>query len=200
VRDTASTGLRDLDQHMLYVPGGRGVLHVRSAVAPASLAASIEMTIHRLDPDVPVFNVRTVDEQIERSLGGERTFAMLSSTFAVLALVLSAVGLYGVIANAVSRRTKELGIRLALGARPRRIVALVLGEAGLLVALGGAIGFAGALFTSHAIRHLLFGVQPGDWKSLAAASAVLICVAGFAAWVPAHRASRVDPMIALRSE
>lgn len=200
VKDSASTGLRDLDQHMLYVPGGRGVLHVRSAVPPASLAASIQAAVHRLDPDVPVFNVRTIDEQIDRSMRSERTFAMLSSTFGVLALVLSAVGLYGVIASAVSRRTKELGVRLALGAEPRRIVRLVLGEASFLVALGAVVGLPCALFTGRAIRGLLFGAQSGDWKTAAAALGVLMIVAGFSAWVPARRASQVHPMVALRSE
>jgi predicted permease len=200
VKDSASTGLRDLDQHMLYVPGGRGVLHVRSAVPPASVAASIQAAVHRLDPDVPVFNVRTIGEQIDRSMRGERTFAMLSSTFGVLALALSAVGLYGVIASAVSRRTKELGILLALGAEPRRIVRLVLREASLLVALGAVAGLPCALFTGRAIRSLLFGVPSGDWKTVATALGVLMIVAGFSAWVPARRASRVHPMVALRSE
>jgi predicted permease len=200
VKDSASIGLRDLDQHMLYVPRGQGVLHVRSAAAPASLRASIEAAVHRLDPNVPVFDVRTIDEQIDRSMRTERTFAMLSSTFGILALVLSAVGLYGVIANAVSRRTKELGIRLALGAAPRRILRLVLGEAGLLVALGAAGGLPCAWLTGRAIGSLLFDIQPGDWKSVAAALGVLMTVAAFAAWIPARRASRVDPMVALRSE
>jgi predicted permease len=200
VKDSASIGLRDLDQHMLYVPRGQGVLHVRSAAAPASLKASIEAAVHRLDPNVPVFNVRTIDEQIDRSMRTERTFAMLSSTFGILALVLSAVGLYGVMANAVSRRRKELGIRLALGAEPRRILRLVLGEAGFLIALGAVVGLPGALLTGRSIRSLLFDVQSGDWKSVAAALGVLMTVAAFAAWLPARRASRVDPMVALRSE
>ena len=117
---------------------------------------------------MPVFSVRTIDEQIDRSIRTERTFAMLSSTFGVLALVLAAVGLYGVMANAVSRRTKELGVRLALGAEPHRILRLVLGEAGLLVALGAVVGLPCALLTGRAIRSLLFGVQPGDWNSVAA--------------------------------
>ncbi len=200
VKDSASIGLRDLDQHMLYVPHGQGVLHVRSATPPASLIASIEAAVRRLDPNVPVFNVRTIDEQIDRAMRTERTFAMLSSTFGVLALVLSAVGLYGVIANAVSRRRKELGIRLALGAEPRRILRLVLGEAGLLVALGAAVGLPCALLTGRAIRSLLFGVQSGDWKSVAAALGVLIVIAALSAWIPARRASRIDPMVALRAE
>ena len=200
VKDSASTGLRDLDQHMLYVPGGHGVLHVRSAVPPASLTVSIQAAVLRLDPQIPVFSVRTIGEQVDRSMRSERTFAMLSSTFGVLALVLSAVGLYGVIASAVSRRTKELGVRLALGADPRRIVRLVLGDAGLLVALGAVAGLPCAFLTGRAIRSLLFGVQSGDWKSVAAALGVLMMVAGFSAWVPARRASQVDPLVALRSE
>lgn len=200
VKDSASTGLRDLDQHMLYVPGGRGVLHVRAAVPPAGLAASIRAAVHRLDPDVPVFNVRTIGEQIDRSMRSERTFAMLSLTFGVLAVVLSAVGLYGVMANAVGRRTKELAIRLALGAGPRGIVRLVLGEAGVLVVLGVVAGLPLVFLTGRAIRSLLFGVQPGDWKSVAAALGVLMMVAGFSAWLPARRASRLDPMVTLRSE
>jgi putative ABC transport system permease protein len=200
VKDSASIGLRDLDQHMLYVPRGQGVLHVRSAMPPASLTASIEAAVRRLDPNVPVFNVRTIGQQIDRSIRTERTFAMLSSTFGILALVLSAVGLYGVIANAVSRRRKELGIRLALGAEPRRILRLVLGEAGLLVALGVALGLPCALLSGRAMRSLLFGIQSGEWKSVAAALGVLIAIAALSAWIPARRASRVDPMVALRAE
>jgi len=200
VKDSASTGLRDLDQQMIYRPGGRGVLHVRAAVPPASLTASILAAIRRADPDVPVFNVRTIDEQIGQSLRGERTFAMLSSTFGALALVLAAVGLYGVMAAAVSRRTKELGVRLALGAAPGGIVRLVLREAGWLVALGAAAGVPCGLLTARAIRTLLFGVPPADWKSLATALVVLIAVAGVAAWIPARRASLLDPLIALRSD
>jgi hypothetical protein len=111
VKDSANAGLRDLDQQMIYVPGGDGVLHVRAAIPPAILRTSIEEAVHRLDPDAPVFNVRTIEQQLERFTLRERTFAMLSSMFGLLALVLAAIGLYGVVANTVSRRTKELGIR-----------------------------------------------------------------------------------------
>jgi predicted permease len=200
VKDSASIGLRDLDQHMLYVPRGQGVLHVRSARPPASLTAAIQEAVRRLDPNVPVFDVRTIGQQIDRSMRTERTLAMLSSTFGILALVLSAVGLYGVIANAVSRRRKELGIRLALGAAPRRILRLVLGEAGLLVALGAAVGLPCALLSGRAIRSLTFGVQSGAWTSVATALGVLVAVAALSAWIPARRASRLDPMTALRAE
>jgi predicted lysophospholipase L1 biosynthesis ABC-type transport system permease subunit len=200
VKDSASTGLRDLDQQMMYVPGGRGVLHVRASVPPASLSAAVEAAVRRIDPDVPVFNVRTIEQQLDRFLGREVTFARLASTFGLLALVLSAVGLYGVIAHAVSRRTRELGIRLALGAAPRGIVALVLREAGLLLALGIAAGIPCAYAVGRAIGSLLYEVEPGDWTSLAGAVIVLSSVAAAAAWVPARRASRVDPLAALRSE
>jgi ABC-type antimicrobial peptide transport system permease subunit len=192
---------------MMYVPGGDGVLflrdavlHVRTAVAPESLRPAIEAAVHQLDPDVPVFNVRTIEQQIERFTVQERTFAVLSSLFGLLALVLCAVGLYGVIANAVSRRTKELGIRLALGAGRQRIVRLVLREAGLLAALGVAAGIPCALLIGRGIRSLPFGVQHGDLRGITAAAAVLLAVALLAAWLPARRAARVDPMIALRAE
>jgi predicted permease len=206
-RDSASIGLRDLDQHMLYVPGGDGVLflrdavlHVRTAVPPASLQPAIEAAVHRLDPDVPVFNVRTIDQQIERSMVRERTFALLSSTFALVAVVLCAVGLYGIIANAVSRRTKELGVRLALGAEPRRIFRLVLREAGLLALLGVAGGVPCALLLGRGIHSLLFGVEQGDLRSVTVAVALLLTVAVVAAWLPARRAACVDPLVALRAE
>ena len=200
VDNSASIGLRNLDQHMLYVPGGRGVLHVRSAMPPATLIASVRATVQRLDPQVPVFDVRTISEQIDLAIGREQTFALLSLTFGVLALVLSSVGLFGVMANTVNRRTKELGIRLALGAVPSLLIRSVLREAAVLVACGALIGLPSAWLMARTIRGLFFGVGVNDWQSLAIPVAVLGAVAAVAAWVPALRASRVDPLIALRSE
>jgi predicted permease len=206
-RDSAAMGLRDLDQHMMYVLGGDGVLflrdgvlHVRTVVSPAVLQPLIEAAVHRIDPDVPVFGVRTIDQQIEKLMLRERTFAMLASTFGLLAVVLCAVGVYGVVANAVSRRTRELGIRLALGAAPRRIFRSVLQEAGVLGLLGIATGVPCVFLISRTIRTLLFGVQPGDWRSVSAGVIALLIVAVTAAWLPARRASRIDPLTALRHE
>ena len=108
--------------------------------------------MHRLDADVPVFNVRTIEQQLERTLIREQTFARLSVAFALVALVLSAVGLYGVIANAVSRRTKEMGIRLALGAEPWRVVRMIVREAGMLIAIGIAIGVPSAFALGRVLR------------------------------------------------
>ncbi len=147
-----------------------------------------------------MFNVRTIDQQIERFMVRERTFAMLSSTFGLLAVLLCAVGLYGVISSAVSRRTKELGVRLALGAGPHRVIRLVLREAGLLALLGVTAGVPSALLIGRGIRSLLFGVQQDDWRSIGAAVALLLTVAVVAAWLPARRAARVDPLVALRAE
>jgi len=206
-RDSASLGLRDRDQHIMYVPGGDGVLfmrdavvHVRASVSPATLQPAVEAVVRRLDPDIPVVDVRTIDQQIDRFMIQERTFAVLSLTFGVVAIVLCAVGLYGVIANAVSRRTRELGIRLALGASPRGISSLILREAGGLAALGIAIGVPCALFLGRMIRTLLFGVQPGDWRSLTIAMVVLVLAAALGACTPARMAGRVDPLVALRAE
>jgi predicted permease len=205
-KDSATRGFREGPEPLMYVAleqggiGGNLVLYVRSAIPPASLGATIAGIVRRGHPDVPVGNVRTMDEQIDLTIGRERTFASLSSSFGLLALILSAIGVYGMLAYAVSRRTKELGIRLALGASPQRLVRMVLREAALLVVGGLAIGVPLASLLGGTIRSLLFGVQPGDWRSLSIAAIVLVSVAVLAAWLPARRAARVDPLIALRQE
>ena len=200
VRDSAAFSLRDLDQQMMYVPAAEGVLHIRAAVSPAVLRAAIEAAVQRIDADVPVFNLRTIESVLDRFLSRERTLAVLASTFGVAALVLVAVGLYGVVSNTVHRRTKEMGIRLALGAESGGITRLILRDAGILVLLGGLAGAPLVLAIGRVIRSLLFGLQPLDAPSLAAAIAILTIVAGGAAWLPARRAARVDPLVALRSE
>ncbi len=206
VKDSATRGFRQRPKPLMYVAleqagyGGALVLYVRSAVSPASLGSTIAGIVRRDHPDVPVGDVRTIDEQIDLTIGRERTFASLSSSFGLLALILSAIGVYGMLAYAVSRRTKELGIRLALGASPQRLVRMVLREAALLVVCGVAVGVPLASLLGGTIRSLLFGVQPGDWRSLFVAAMVLVSAAVLAAWLPARRAARVDPLNALRRE
>ncbi len=206
VKDSITSGFRAAPEPVLYVPldeqglNGDLVLYVRSTVPPASLAGTIEALIHRDDPQVPVKDVRTIEQHLDLSIGRERTFANLSSSFGLLALLLSAIGLYGMLAYAVSRRTKELGIRLALGATPPRLVGMVLRDAGLLIVLGLALGIPLAAGLSGTIRSLLYGVEPGDWRALSIAALVLVCVSLLAAWLPARRAAAVDPLIALRHE
>ena len=200
VQDSASIGLRDLDQHMMYVPGGMGVLSVRAAVPPATLRSAVEAAVHGIDADVPVFNVRTIEQQLDRALVREETFARLSATFALLALVLSAVGLYGVMSNAVSRRTKEMGIRLALGAAPHRVVRMIVKEAAVLIGIGIGVGVPSAFALGRSLDSLLFGVHAVDALVATVAVCALTTVAFAAAVIPARRAARVDPLIALRAD
>ena len=200
VRDSAAFSLRDLDQQMIYVPGWQGVLHIRTAMPLAAARSAIEDAVAAIDADVPVFNVRTIEQVLERFLIRERTLAVLASTFGLLALGLVAVGLYGVVSNTVTRRARELGIRLALGADAGRIVRLVLRDAALVIALGSLAGIPLVVALGRVIGSLLFGVRPVDPFTLGAVIGLLTVVAGFAAWLPARRAARVDPLIALRAE
>jgi ABC-type antimicrobial peptide transport system permease subunit len=205
VRDSAALGLRESREPVMYVPLGRTprgqlALHIRSSLPSATMARAIEETTRRIGADVPMFDVHTIEQEIDGVMGRERTFAQLTSVFGVLALLLCGVGLYGLMAYAVSRRMKELGIRIALGAVPQRVVRLVLREAVLLVAIGLAVGVSLASALAGTLEGMLFGVQPGDWRSVASAVFVLLMVAMLSAWLPARRAARVDPLIALRHD
>jgi predicted permease len=205
VRDSAALGLRSPDEPLMYVPLGRTprgqlAVHIRAAVPPTTLAAAIEGTVRRIAVDVPMYDVHSIDQEIDRLMNRERTFARLTSVFGALALLLSAVGVYGLMAYAVSRRVKELGIRIALGAAPHLVVRLVLRDAVLLVASGLALGILIASALAGTMERVLFGVQPGDWRSLAIAVLVLLVVTLLSAWLPARRAAGIDPLIALRHE
>jgi ABC-type antimicrobial peptide transport system permease subunit len=144
--------------------------------------------------------MRTEEEQIRKSLGSERLFAGLVSSFGAIAAFLAAIGLYGVMAYSVTRCTAEIGIRLALGAPRGRVQWLVLRESMAMVAAGLVIGVPAALALTGLVRTLLYGVAPNDPVSFAAAVAGMVAVAGAAAWLPARRAARVDPLVALRYE
>lgn len=181
-------------------PWRTATLTVRTAGDPHAFAEPIRKAILELDPDQPVSNVRSLEEVVARSVGDRRLTALLLGLFAGAALALAAVGLYGVIAYAVVQRTRELGIRVALGASRRHILTLVLAQGMVLVVIGLGVGLAGAFGLTPLLQTMLYEIKPADPLSFAAVSALLLLVALFASWLPARRAARVDPMVALRAE
>jgi ABC-type antimicrobial peptide transport system permease subunit len=170
---------------------------IRTAGEPMSLVASIREAVRQVDPNLPMLNVTTQIEQIEGRLVEERLFAQAYAVFGGLALVIAAIGLFGLMSYSVARRTNEIGIRMALGAQPESVRRMVLGESLTLVAVGVALGVATALAAGRLIASLLFGVAATDAPTIALAIGVMVTVATLAAYLPARRASRVDPMLAL---
>jgi predicted permease len=182
-----------------YTP--QGSLHVRSAADAASLAAAVRREIQQIDPTLSVFNIRTLEEQVSQSLAPLRINVIVLSAFGGLALLLAAIGLYGVASYSVAQRTREIGVRMALGARPFSVLTLVLGHGLLLVGLGVMAGLALALTLSAAVpQDLLPNVSVRDPWAFGGTSAVLAAVAVVASFIPARRATRIDPLVALRSE
>jgi predicted permease len=175
-------------------------LHVRTAGKPAAMTARIRQEIQSVDKDLVVYDVRTMTEQVNTTLTEERMFALLSTLFSALALGLACVGLYGIAAYAVTRRTNEIGIRMALGATRSNVLWLVLRETMALVAIGAAIGTLAALACARFVQTVLFGLAPNDPASVATAVVALVLVAALACFLPARRAMKVDPMVALRYE
>jgi len=173
---------------------------IRTRQNAASLAPALRKAVQSIDPDLPLMDVRTQREQIDATMQQERIFAALTAGFGVLALALACVGVYGVMAYSVARRTNEIGIRLALGALPQRVLAMVLGEASWLGLFGIGSGLAIALVLTRLVRSLLYGLQPQDLSSLAGAAMLLAFVSLAASWIPARRAAGVQPMEALRHE
>ena len=173
---------------------------VRAAASTAAVAKGIYAAVHALDPDLPVIDMRTQQEQIDNSLNPERLFAQLAGLFGALGLILACVGLYGIMAYNVGRRTGEIGIRIALGANRNGILWLVLKQSLSLVLAGLLGGCLLALATTRLIASLLYGVAPTSPVMLGASMLLLFLVAMLAAWIPARRAAKVDPMVALRYE
>jgi len=173
---------------------------LRTRGDPMKLAQTVREVVHEVAPNAPVTNLKTQAAQIEEMISQERTFAHLCTCFAVLALLITCVGLYGMTAYAVARRTSEIGIRMALGAGRRRIIRMMLRQAMVLAAVGLAIGMLAVWQTTHIVGSFLFGVKPQDPAAIGGAAGLLLAAAIFAAWGPARRAARVDPMVALRNE
>jgi len=162
--------------------------------------ATIRDQIHALLPDQPVAAVATMDQLHERSLSGARFTMLLLTIFACLALVLSAVGIYGVMAYAVTQQTREIGIRMALGARPKDVLALIVKHGAKLALAGVAIGITAGLGLTRLMASLLYGVGPTDLVTFGSVATGLILVALAACYIPARRAMHIDPMVALRHE
>jgi len=193
-------------QPFLQTQTGRGqmALYVRVAGASGAILPRIREALQNIDRDLPMFEVRTLAEELDAALIQERLIATLSSFFGILALLLASIGLYGLLAFAVVQRTAEMGIRMALGARRGDVVRMVMREALLLVVAGIVIGvpaaLAGARLASSQVSGLLFGLEATDPLTIALATLLLAVVAMAAGYLPARRASRVDPMVALRNE
>jgi len=173
---------------------------VRTQMKPEAITPLLRATVQKIDPNLPLLDIRTQQQQIDATMQQERMFASLTLGFGVLALALACVGIYGIMAYTVSQRTNEIGIRLALGAERSQVRGMVLRDTGQLALLGVTTGLAGALALGQLVKSMLYGLQPADPVSLLGASCLLLIVAMVAGWVPAMRASRVEPMEALRHE
>jgi len=182
------------------VPARFGELVVRSSLPTAALVPQLRAAALAVDAELPLYDVQTLDERIAHSLDARRTPMLMLGAFAGLALLLAAVGLYGVIAFLTARRTAELGVRMAVGASARDVLALVLGSGLRLCATGIAAGAAGAFVAGHLLRAELYDVDAADPAVFAGVAAVLVAAALLACWLPARRAMRIDPAIALRDE
>ena len=167
---------------------------------PTRIVPEAAAAIHALDPDLPIYNVRTMASRVGESLARRRFSTLLLTMFAGLALGLAAIGTYGVIAYLVSQSTRELGIRMALGATPRGILLMIVRQGAIMGALGITIGVAGALALTPLMQSLLFGVRPSDPLTYLGIAVLLAIVALAATVVPARRAATIDPMVSLRAE
>jgi predicted permease len=195
----------DVTQETYYlnygqVPTETVVLILRTSGPPAALSQPLREAIHNVDPDQPLFDIMTLDQRVQLSLTGRRVPMQLIGVFAALALVLAAIGIYGVLAFAVAQRTGEFGVRMAIGADSTRISRHVLGDGARLVGIGLGLGVVGAIALGFVLRSQLFGVGAIDLVSLVAVLAVLALTSLVACWLPAHRAARTAPLEALRYE
>jgi putative ABC transport system permease protein len=176
------------------------MVFVVRAKASEALTDSARRTIQEIDPQQPIADVRTMEEVLRDTFARQSLSALLVAAFSLASLLLAAVGIYGVLAYSVARRTREIGVRVALGAAPGRILRLVVGNGARMVMAGAAVGIAAALLLSGLMKGLLFGIGPRDPLSFVVAPAVLIGVALLAAYIPARRAAHISPVEALRNE
>ena len=207
VRDARHMSVRQEVPRFMYIPAaqrrehlGQLTLAVRTTANPGRLMPSVEREVRAQGPDMLITEVMTLQQQVDAALVQERLLSAVGGFFSVLALVLSAVGLYGLLAHVVGQRTREIGIRIALGADRGAVVWMILGRSVWLVGMGLAAGIPAALLAARPLARLLYGLEPTDPTTVAGGALVLIATALLASYLPARRASRIDPITALRSE
>jgi ABC-type antimicrobial peptide transport system permease subunit len=206
IGDVKDAGLDEATPAQLYLSYRQWPLHtmsvvMKTAVPPISVSEPARRAVYAVDPNMAVAGVRTLEEIVARSISQPRFYMTLLTLFAAVALVLAAVGIFGVLSYAVSQRTREIGIRMALGAQGRRVLGLVIREAMLLTAGGIAIGITSALLLSGPlVSAFLFSTSPHDAGTFASVAALFLAVALVASYIPARRATRVDPIVALRAQ
>jgi putative ABC transport system permease protein len=173
---------------------------LRTALPPAGLEQEIRRVVASVDPEVPTYELGTMSAAVDESVSQSRFYTLLLTGFATVALLLATLGVYGVVSYAVTQQTRDFGIRIALGAKTRDVMTLVLGRGASLILPGVGAGILSALFLTRTIRSLLFGVEPLDRPTLVLVCLVFTAVGALASWLPARRAARVDPIIAMRSD
>jgi putative ABC transport system permease protein len=189
----------------MFFPHGQSPSSVSTIVArtdddPLKSVAAVRNALRSLDKDQPLYNIKTVEQVVSESVGSQRFNVILLGVFAALALILAGIGLYGVMSYSVSQRTHEIGVRMALGARVSDVVWLVTRQGMTLAIAGLALGLAASFGLTRLMAKLLFGVSPTDPATFVVIALLLTAVALVACWIPARRATKVDPMIALRHE
>ena len=206
VGDAKYGSVREPKQPMVFFPMlqkpalASCVLHIQTGAGSTALARSIQREIQDVDNDAAISEIRTLPQVLRSQLREDRMFATLASFFALLALALGAVGIYGIVAYRVARRTAEIGVRMALGAQKSDVLWMIMRETLILLALGAAIGVPVALAAARLIKSQLFALGPSDPLTLACATAILFAAGAFASFLPAHRAASIEPVVALRSE
>jgi predicted permease len=205
-KDAKYSEVKDAVPALFFVPYKqvdrvRGItFYIRTAGDPQPLMTQVPRVMQELDPNLPVEELRTLEEQVEQNVFMDRFIGIMSTSFAVLATLLASIGLYGVLAYTVSQRTREIGLRMALGAAPARVRLMILRQVGVMTVIGGAIGLLMAVWIARSAEEILFEMKGRDPLVFVAATLTLAAVALAAGLIPAHRASKVDPMTALRYE
>jgi ABC-type antimicrobial peptide transport system permease subunit len=183
-----------------HYPVGAMAFVIRTTGDPSATMPLVREAVRQVDTNVPLMDMATQMEQIERRFAQERVFAQAYTLFGALALLVAAIGLFGLMSYSVTRRTMEIGVRMALGAQQRTVLRMVLRESLALVVVGVVVGVAAALGAGRFVATLLFGLEPTDVTTTVLAVGVMLAVAGFAGYLPARRAARLDPTVALRHD